>query len=280
MFDQLHEISARPAPFAHYTAAELWTDDHTSQQMLKCHLDESVDLSSRNKAFIERSAAFIEARFALGAGKRVADFGCGPGLYTTRLAATGAEVTGIDFSARSIQYAQKLARRQGLSIDHVQADYLEFETEKRFDLITMIMCDFCALSPSQRKIILEKFCTLLAPGGSLLLDVYSLSAFEQRQETTTYSLDLLDGFWAADPYYGFLNTFKYDKDKVILDKYAIIEKDRVRTVYNWLQYFDRAALKREIQNAGLKVKEFLGDVAGTEFDPESEEFAVIGTKPE
>jgi hypothetical protein len=63
---------------------------------------------------------------------------------------------------------------------------LDFETTQRFDLIMMIMCDFCALSPEQRKIMLSKFYALLKPGGSVLLDVYSLNSFNQKEESATY----------------------------------------------------------------------------------------------
>ena len=34
MFESLLELSRRPAPFAEYTARELWTNTHTSEQML------------------------------------------------------------------------------------------------------------------------------------------------------------------------------------------------------------------------------------------------------
>lgn len=47
MFDSLEDINARPAPFRFYTAADLWTDAHTSKKMLEYHPDHSVDLSSR-----------------------------------------------------------------------------------------------------------------------------------------------------------------------------------------------------------------------------------------
>ena len=45
----------------------------------------------------------------------IADFGCGPGLYAQRLARAGLNVTGIDFSANSLQYAREVAsnRPQG-----------------------------------------------------------------------------------------------------------------------------------------------------------------------
>ncbi len=58
--------------------------------------------------------------------------------------------------------------------------------------------------------MLNKFHTILEAGGSVLLDVYSLTAFEQREETAIYEANLLNGFWSPNTYYGFLNTFKYE----------------------------------------------------------------------
>ena len=278
MFQELEKINARPEPFAFYTADELWTEDHTSQQMLGFHLNEAIDVSSRNAEFINRSVEWICARFNIEAGCRIADFGCGPGLYTTRLAQRGADVTGIDFSARSIRYARQVAAKEQLSIQYEHCNYLDYETGNRFDLILMIMCDFCALSPSQRQRMLEKFHKFLKPGGAVLLDVYSPAAFNDFTETAVYEENLLDGFWAPDRYYGFLNRFKYEADKVTLDKYTIVEPDRTRTVYNWLQYFDPPALERELGQCGFGIEERYADVAGSPFASTKTEFAVIAEK--
>lgn len=68
MFDQLETIYHRPQPFEFYTANELWTDEHTSAQMLAYHLNEDVDLSSRNGAFIDRSVEWIVSDFGVGEG--------------------------------------------------------------------------------------------------------------------------------------------------------------------------------------------------------------------
>jgi 2-polyprenyl-3-methyl-5-hydroxy-6-metoxy-1,4-benzoquinol methylase len=246
--------------------------------MLAYHLNESIDMSSRNTEFISRSVEWIASHFNVGAETKIADFGCGPGLYTSRLAQRQADVTGIDFSKRSIQYAQEVATREGLSIHYVNQNYLEFETDDRFHLILMIMCDFCALSPTQRKKMLSKFHTILEPGGSVLLDVYSLAAFGQREEAATFKANLLNGFWSPNKYYGFLNTFKYEEEKVVLDKYTLIEASRTRTVYNWLQYFSPEALEREFGECGFTVEKLYTDVAGSPFDPETTEIAVVAKK--
>jgi len=278
MFEELEKINERPEPFQFYTAGDLWTDEHTSKQMLSFHLNEAIDVSSRNAEFINRSVEWIASEFNINRHFKIADFGCGPGLYAVPLAKRGANVTGIDFSGRSIEYAKEVAAREQLNISYVKQNYLEFETEDRFDLVLMIMCDFCALSPTQRKGILRKFHRILKPSGSVLLDVYSLAAFEQREEVATYEVNQLNGFWSANKYYGFLNTFKYAEEKVALDKYTIVESGRTRTVYNWLQYFVPDDLEKEFQDTGFSVEGLYSDVRGTPYNRNSVEFAITATR--
>ncbi len=278
MFKELKEINSRPTPFQFYTADELWTNEHTSMKMLEYHLNESVDLSSRNKDFIASSVKWIVSHFEIDENKSIADFGCGPGLYTTSLAENNANVTGIDFSKRSINYARNVADQKGLNINYFQQNYLEFDTKERFDLITMIFCDFCALSPKQRNTMLLKFYSLLKPNGSVLLDVHSLNIFNQKEETATYELNQLNGFWSSNDYYAFMNTFKYEQEKVTLDKYTIIEESQKRVVYNWLQYFSKDTLKKEFVDAGFKIDKMYSDVAGKIFTPETPDIAIVARK--
>jgi 2-polyprenyl-3-methyl-5-hydroxy-6-metoxy-1,4-benzoquinol methylase len=278
MFEELERINKRPEPFQFYTASDLWTDEHTSAQMLSFHLNEAIGLSSRNAQFINRSVEWITSRFNIGKDTKIADFGCGPGLYVKSLAKRQANVTGIDFSRRSIEYAREVAANAQLDINYVTQNYLDFETEDRFDLVLMIMCDFCALSPTQRRGILRKFHKILKPGGSVLLDVYSLAAFDQRKEAATYEANLLNGFWSPNRYYGFLNIVKYDEEKVVLDKYTIVESERTRTVYNWLQYFAPEELERELVEGGFSIEALYSDVAGTPYDRNSSESAVIAKR--
>ena len=134
-FAPLDEINVRPRPFAFYTAADLWTDEHTSRKMLDYHLDENVDAASRRTALIDCAVEWIASRFNIGEDTGIADFGCGPGLYASRRAGKSAQVTGIDFSERSIAHAREVARQKQLDIHYLHQDYLGFTTEKQFDLI-------------------------------------------------------------------------------------------------------------------------------------------------
>ncbi len=278
MFKELKEINARPTPFQFYTADELWASEHTARQMLEYHLNETIDVSSRNKNFIESSVEWIVSHFGVDKRTEIADFGCGPGLYTTRLAERNAIVTGIDFSENSLKYAKQVAAQKELKINYILTNYLDFETTNNFDLITMIMCDYCALSPEQRKIMLSKFYSLLKPDGSVLLDVYSLNSYNQKEESATYEFNQLNGFWSPADYYCFVNTFKYEKEKIILDKYTIIEESKKRIVYNWLQYFSKDSLIKEFEQNGFRVEETYSDVEGKPFSSDSIEIAIVANK--
>jgi len=274
----IEQINQRPRVFEYYTARDLWDDDYISEKMLAFHLNEEIDVSSRKRSFIERSVKWIVSYFNLQKGSLSADFGCGPGLYAERLARYGISVTGIDFSRRSIEYAKNSAGKNGLPINYINQNYLEFETNDRFDLILMIMCDFCALSPEQRKTILSKFSRFLKPQGKVLFDVYSLVGYNERQEESQQEENLLDGFWSPGRYDGFLNVFKYDNEKVILDKYTILQNNKTRVIYNWLQYFSPESLREELKEAGFVIENIFADVAGSPFKADGKEFAVVVRK--
>lgn len=278
MFNELSEINRRPKPYEFYTAAELWTDEYTSQRMLEYHLNESVDVASRSRRFIDRSAKWIIEYFKLGPGSNIIDFGCGPGLYTSRIARCGADVTGIDFSKRSLDYATEEARKNNLNINYIHSNYLEYETDEKFDLAIMIMCDFAALSPAQRSSMLGRFYKILKSGGSVLLDVYSLNYFRSVQEKSVYEFNMMNKFWSAGDCYCFLNTFKYEAEKLLLDKYVIYSKTDKRVVYNWFQCFSVEAIKGEFEKSGFVIKETFSDVAGRAYYPESHELAVVACR--
>jgi cyclopropane fatty-acyl-phospholipid synthase-like methyltransferase len=277
-FEALERVRARPRPFERSTTRALWTDPHVSKGMLAAHLDETVDAASRRPAFIDASVAWIATRFGLTAGHAVLDLGCGPGLYAARLAERGARVTGVDFSERSIAYARRAADERGLSIDYVLCDYLAFDTDARFDLVLMVMRDFGVLGPDQRRALLERVGALLTPGGRLLFDVDSLAAFAKREEGARYDLEAEGGFWASGRAYAFLTTFKYETERVVLDKHTIVERGRVRTVLDWHQHYSPESLAAELEDGGFEVEEVLGDVAGAPYDASTDEFAVVARR--
>jgi len=275
LHESLTTALARPELWSRYTADTLWTDPHIASQMLEFHLNPDTELASRPPDFIERSVDWIIKRFEIGEGTRVLDLGCGPGLYATPFAKTGAAVTGIDFSENSLRHARATAEREGLSIEYVRANYLEYRPKGEFDLITFIYWDLAPLNPDQRASLFEMCRDALAEGGAMFLDVPSTNYFASVVEGTSIEHSEYAGFWSPEEHLLIKATHAYESEHVSLDKYTLVEPTRTREIYNWLQSFSPASLEAELNNAGLEVVELRGDVAGAPYDPDSIQFSVI-----
>ena len=113
---QAERASLDPGEVAKFAAmAEAWWDPEGQFKPLH-------RLNPTRLAFIRDRAA---AHFGLDleepaplSGLRVLDVGCGGGLLSAPLARLGAQVTGLDAAAESIEVARHYAESQGLEIDY------------------------------------------------------------------------------------------------------------------------------------------------------------------
>jgi len=279
MFKKISNATTKPAVWSEYTADILWTDNHIASQMLAFHLDPELSLASRTASFIEESVSWLTCEFKLDEASKVIDFGCGPGLYTHRLKERGiGTVVGLDFSRNSLKYAEEQAERERLSIEYNHGNYLEYSDSRTFDLITLVMCDLCALNPQQRSKLFSQFKLLLAPNGSIALDVYTATRFANQSESLSLEKNSMNGFWSDKDYWCIQSSFKYEDEKVTLDKYVISQEDKEWTVLNWLQHFTIENLSRELAAHNLEIKRTYSDLRGTPFTDGDEMALVIGHK--
>ena len=256
MHAELTKLSERPNVFSVYTTDTLWTDPHLANQMLQFHLSQETILASRPIGAIDQFVDWVDHYIGLG-GKTVCDLGCGPGLYATRFAERGAVVQGVDFSKIAIDYAIAHGPSKGAAVSYQVADYLTAPLPDKQDLVTLIYCDFCPLSPEQRQRLLTKIRQALVPGGRFMFDVFSMQAFEVLHEGVSFGHNYMDGFWSAEDYFAFHHTFRYEESAVSLDRYTVIERDRTWDVYNWLQYFSPEGIRAELEQAGFGRIEFI-----------------------
>ena len=274
MFKKIDSATTKPAVWSEYTADVLWTDGHIAKQMLAFHLNPDLSLASRTAAFIDDSVTWLTSEFDLNETSKVIDFGCGPGLYTHRLKAKGVgTVVGLDFSKNSLKHAMEQSEQANLAIEYHYGNYLEYSDSRKFDLITLVMCDLCALNPQQRSQLYTKFKSLLAQSGSIALDVYTATRFAVQGESLSLEKNSMNGFWSERDYWCIQSSFKYDTDFVTLDKYVITEAQREWTVYNWLQHFTLDMLKAELAPHGLEVQATYSDLRGKPF-ADGDEMAV------
>jgi SAM-dependent methyltransferase len=272
LYELLRELARAPEPFAIGGPHELWTDPHVQQQLLACHLDADVAAASREHAFIDRSLGWIVANLDVGPATRVLDLGCGPGLYANPLAAHGAHVHGIDLSRASVEEARRRACSDRATFE--VGDYLTAPLPEH-DLALLIYCDYCALSPGDRRRLLERVRTRMVDGGHLVVDLHSEQRFATLTEACTIADRLMDGFWAPGEYVGVHQTILYPEERVALDRYVVVEPERTRTVHAWLAHLTVDAARAELHDAGFRVVDVLGDVAGAHFDPAAPEYALL-----
>lgn len=110
LISQLIQLQQKPAPFTPGEAL-FWDDPHISSQMLEAHLNPEVEAASRRPETIDRSVEWLIEALGLKPGDPILDLGCGPGLYASRFARAGMQVTGVDYSRRSIDYARSYAEK-------------------------------------------------------------------------------------------------------------------------------------------------------------------------
>ena len=74
-------------------------------------------------------------------GRLVLDLACGEGYNTRILAGKGAEVTGVDFSEKMIELAEKEEKKEKLGIRYLPADASDLSQlpSSHFDIVTCFM---------------------------------------------------------------------------------------------------------------------------------------------
>ena len=101
------------------------------------------------------------------AGLTVLDVGCGAGLLCEPLAELGAEVVGIDATARNVEVARWHAAERNLSIDyrHCLAEHVVAEGE-RFDVVLNTEVVEHVYDPAQ---LMRDCSELVRPGGVMIV---------------------------------------------------------------------------------------------------------------
>jgi 2-polyprenyl-6-hydroxyphenyl methylase / 3-demethylubiquinone-9 3-methyltransferase len=109
--------------------------------------------------------AYVRDRSEL-AGKVVLDVGCGGGLLSEALAASGAQVTGIDMADASLAIARAHMLKSGLTVDYQRstAENLSRQTPEHFDTVTCMELLEHVPRPAS---ILNACARLVKPGGDL-----------------------------------------------------------------------------------------------------------------
>ena len=184
-----------------------WNDPAFSERMLAEHLSQAHDAASRCFAKIDLHVRWLHENLLAGGPTRVLELGCGPGLYTSRLARLGHECVGIDFAPAAIAYAGRAARSEGLACTYHQADIRQADCGAGFGLAMLIFGEFCVFHPSDAELILAKAAAALDVGGLLVLEPHTYESVKRSASRPSQWQGRKRGRFSARPHLYLVETF-------------------------------------------------------------------------
>ena len=200
-----------------------WNEPGFSQRMLLEHLSQEHDAASRRIETIERHVEWIHHAVLSNQPTRILDLGCGPGLYSSRLARLGHECVGIDFSPASISHAHELAQGEKLRCSYLQQDIRTADYGQGYGLGMFIFGEFNTFRLADARSILEKTHQALAENGRLLLEVHTFTAVQKigEQAASWYSTE--SGLFSDRPHICLTENFWDAEQNVATERYFIID---------------------------------------------------------
>jgi SAM-dependent methyltransferase len=255
-----------------------WNDPAFSQRMLKEHLTQKHDAASRRTVKIKQHVEWIDKFILAGKPSRILDLGCGPGLYSARLATCGHLCRGIDFSPASIAYAVKHAPE---NCSYTFGDVRTTDFGSGYDLVMFIFGELNVFKPADVRLILEKALTALKPGGKILLEIHLPEVVEQmgNQPSTWYSS--ASGLFSADPHLCLMETF-WDEAKTIATERFFILDAASGSVIRYAastQAYNEEQITSILQETGFREIAFFPTLSGQPASGADEFFVVSACRP-
>ncbi|MCJ7714961.1 MAG: methyltransferase domain-containing protein [Anaerolineales bacterium] len=209
-----------------------WNSPGFSERMLKEHLSQDHDAASRRFKTIDNHIDWIHNQVLKGIPTRILDLGCGPGLYTNRLAELGHSCVGIDFSPASITYASEKAKEAGLDCTYYLEDIRKADFGKDFGLVMSIFGEFNVFRPKEAKQILEKSHQALVPDGYLLLEPHTYEAVVNLGENPAAWHSVEEGLFSEEPHLYLQENFWDQEEKVAIQRYFIITAESADVTFH------------------------------------------------
>jgi SAM-dependent methyltransferase len=248
--------------------------------MLNEHLSQEHDAASRRFEIIDKHVQWIHNQVLKGNPTRVLDLGCGPGLYTNRLARLGHRCVGIDFSPASIAYAREQAEEAGLDCTYIQQDIRTVDYGDEYGLVMLIFGEFNVFRPGEARGILEKACRALVPNGFLLLEPHTFEVVVKigKEPCSWYSAE--KGLFSEKPHLYLQENFWDMEDNVAIQRYYIIEAatGEVACHSASTQAYTNEEYRSLLAECGFGKVVFYPSLGGSADSPEGDLIAILSQK--
>ncbi|MEI8248531.1 MAG: methyltransferase domain-containing protein [Lentisphaerota bacterium] len=279
----IKDIIGRKLPPAPWSEGEKipWDEPRFSRRMLQEHLSQDHDWASRRFSIINRHAKWIFQYLLNSRPGRILDLGCGPGLYTFRLAAIGCECKGIDFSPASIEYAIAQTGTMEFKTNYVLDNIKTAEYGSDFDLVMLLFGEFNVFSPEDAAKILEKSFNALKSGGILLIEPSTLEYVKTVGTKGMFWSGGVSGLFSDSPHLVLKETFWLEKQHVAVERVFIVDAvtAEVTRCSTSIQAYKLSELKEMFLRAGFTDIRKYDTLADTGRDALPGFFALTARKP-
>ncbi len=276
--DILHRASP-PAPWAEGDKIP-WNDPDFSRRMLREHLSQQHDAASRRSIIIDEHVEWIQRVLLNNRSSRVLDLGCGPGLYSSRLAQRGHTCVGIDFGPASIEYARDFAQAQQLTCEYQLADVRYADYGTGYDLVMFVFGESNVFRPEELQRILGKAYAALNDGGHILLEVHTLEVVQRlgHQRATWYSLE--QGLFSDRPHLVLFESFWDEAQAVAIERFYIVDAETgtVTPHSSSTQAYTDEQYRYALQIAGFTDITFYPSLIGAPDERQPDLFAIVASK--
>jgi SAM-dependent methyltransferase len=276
--DLIHR-TAPPVPWAEGDKIP-WNDPDFSRRMLREHLSQAHDAASRRSIIIDEHVEWVHHAVLNDRSSRVLDLGCGPGLYSSRLAQHGHACVGLDFSPASIEYAREFAQAQQLACDYHLADVRHADYGAGYDLAMFVFGEPNVFRPEELQHILRKASAALNDGGHILLEVHPLAVVQRlgHQRATWYTLE--QGLFSDRPHLVLFESFWDEAQAVAIERFYIVdaETNDVAPHASSMQAYTDEQYRYALQIAGFTDITFYPSLIGTPDERQPDLFAIVAKK--
>ena len=257
-----------------------WHDPDFSRRMLHEHLSQAHDAASRRSIIIDEHVEWIHQQVLHNRASRVLDLGCGPGLYSSRLAQRGHSCVGIDFGPASIAYAREFADAQQLACDYRLDDLRHADYGAGYDLVMFIFGEPNVFQPEDLQRILRKAHAALNDEGHLLLEVHTQEVVQRlgHQHATWYTLE--QGLFSDRPHLVLFESFWDETQAVAIERFYIVDAETHEVTHHSssMQAYTDEQYRYLVQAAGFTDITFYPSLIGEPDERQKDLIAIAARK--
>ncbi|EJA1860819.1 class I SAM-dependent methyltransferase [Staphylococcus pseudintermedius] len=252
----------------------IWKNEKFSDYVLKSHLNSNIYGGSKDSEFIEKAVTFISKNFPPGKFNKLLDVGCGPGIYSEKFSEKGYDVTGIDYSVNSIDYAKNNQKGQA---KYVLGDLRNLDIKETFNIILIVYQTYATLSYKERIDFLYEVYKKIEHGGIFILDVPTKAYFKNFQDMKVWEYMPENNDFIQESFLLLYLIHKYENAVLLKKSIYTLQTGEVIEFNDWMQHFDVNSIKDEVEKY-FEVVNVLSEIDGSAYTKESHTITLICKK--